>query len=75
MFLDGQGLNAPGKLADVSPDGGSFYNGFLAFLRLVGVVYMKRHGSTFTSTPHAYFNQFQATQTPLKHHEIWLQNL
>lgn len=75
-FITSGRNNTPGTLANVNLDNGSFESGFLAFLRLIGVVYMKKHGSGFTTTPPAYFNQFNAVkQTPQKHHEVWLHNI
>ena len=54
-----------------------FESGFMAFLRLVGVVYMKRHGSGFSGmSPEAYYNQFlKHGQTALQHHNTWLDSI
>ena len=59
---------APGTLADV---GTASEVGFLSFVRLVGVVYMKKHGSGFNGTsPEAYFNHcFVPSHTSLQNHK------
>ena len=50
---------------------------FLSFVQLVGVVYMKKHGSGFSGTPpEAYFNQcVLPTQTTQQNHQKWLENI
>ena len=54
-FITSGREEAPGTLADVGTDSEV---GFLSFVRLVGVVYMKKHGSGFNGTsPEAYFNR------------------
>lgn len=65
--------NAHGTLANVSAESEVGFS----FLRLVGVVYMKKHASGFNgTTPEAYFNRsFLATQTTLQNHEAWLENI
>ena len=48
-----------GTLAKVSVQNKEYEEGFISFLRLVGVVYMKKHISGFNGkTPEAYFNEF-----------------
>ena len=74
QFISSGRDNAHGTLADVSAD---IELGFLSFLRLVGVVYMKKHASGFNeTTPEAYFNRsFIATKTTQQNHEAWLKNI
>ena len=66
--------DAPGTLADVGTDSEVE---FLSFLRLVGVVYIKKHGSGFNGTsPEAYFNRcFVPSHTALQNHKAWLENI
>ena len=40
----------PGSLADTALHDGSYKHGFLAFIRLVGIVYFKNHSSGFNTT-------------------------
>ena len=51
--------------------------GYLAFLRLVGTVYFKKHCTGFdTSSPSAYFQTFQdASLTVLQQHSAWLDSI
>ena len=68
--------NAPGTLADVNLEQDSFNTGFLAFLRLVGVVYFKKHALTFsTTTPVTHFNTFNEYRIPLEQHYNWLDDI
>ena len=49
----------PGTLADVSLYDGSYKLGYLAFVRLVGTVYFKKHSSGFvTDSPSIHFSKF-----------------
>ena len=49
----------------------------MSFLRLVGVVYMKKHGCAFIGiTPEAYFKQsLKHSQTTIQHHGLWLDKI
>ena len=51
--------------------------GFLSFVHLGEVVYMKKHGSGFNGTPpEAYFNHcFVPSHTALQNHKAWLENI
>ena len=50
--------------------------GFLAFQRLIGVVYFKKHCAAFdVDTPVAHFKCGQQGLTPEKHHSAWLENI
>ena len=54
-FITGQTPNLPGTLVNTDPDS----NGFLAFLRLVGVAYyLKNRGAFSESTPSSYYTSF-----------------
>ena len=49
----------------------------MSFLRLIGVVYIKKHGSGFGgTTPETYFKQIcEPAQTALHCHNLWLDNI
>ena len=56
-------------------EGENFKLGFLAFVRLVGTVYYKKHNSGFdTSSPAQYFLQF-SNATPLQNHREWISSV
>ena len=46
-FISSGKHNLPGTLADVDIEGNKINSGFLAFLRLIGTVYFKKHSSGF----------------------------
>ena len=59
----------------VSIENGHYEHGFLSFLRLVGVVYMKKHASGFSKTPEAYSNECSVQgETSMYNHQHWLDN-
>ena len=60
----------PGTLTDTSLDGDIYRLGFLAFLRLVGTVYFKKHATTFeTHSPATHFLKFAiAGKSPQEQH-------
>ena len=67
-FISGQCTNQSGTLTNLDP--GS--NGFLAFLRLVGVAYYLKHQGAFESTPSSYYNSFNTPGTQCqKQHTLW----
>ena len=69
------GAKAEGSLADIQLDTNNFARGFLAFLRLVGTVYYKKHTSAFQfPSPHTHFLQFSGS-TPLVHHKQWIDDI
>ena len=73
LVTSGKG-NAPGTLADVGLNNCAFDTGFLAFLRLIGMIYFKKYASGFsTPTPESHFN----TQglIPLEAHRLWLDDI
>ncbi len=69
-FICSNTPNIPGSLSDVKPES----NGFLAFIRLVGVAYFTKNCPTFqSSTPTTYFDSFQEESrgnVELQHH-LW----
>ena len=64
------GRDPVGTLADISPESSDL--GFLAFIRLVGCSYFKKHLAAFVlNTPEALFHSISAT-SPEEHHHKWL---
>ena len=69
------GSNAEGSLANVQLDNENFKKGFLAFLRLVGTVYYKKHASAFDfPSPATHFLQFSGS-SPLIRHKQWIEDV
>ena len=73
-FISSGKYNLPGTLADVDIEGNKINSGFLAFLRLVGTVYFKKHSSGFSITPDRHFNKF-TNPNPLQQHCSWLEDI
>lgn len=67
----------PGTLADTGLADGLYEQGYLAFIRLIGTVYFKKHATGFdTSSPAAHFQSFHNTHlTNLQQHLSWLDNI
>ena len=58
-FITGGIDSTPGTLADTLLSDGSYKLGYLAFVRLVGTVYFKKHSSGFvTDSPRTHFANF-----------------
>ena len=74
-FITGGDYSA-GTLAEIHFDN-TMNVGLLAFQRLIGVVYFKKHCAAFdVDTPVAHFNKCgQQGLTPEKHHSAWLENI
>ena len=54
---------------------GDYSNGFLAFLRLIGTVYFKKHASAFDSdTPEAHFKTYAHLPTE-QQHKGWIEEI
>ena len=69
------GANAQGSLADTDLHTENYKQGFLAFLRLVGTIYYKKHASAFDyPSPATHFLQF-VDPTPLAHHTEWIDDV
>ena len=68
-FINFPDQHTPGSISDVSPDS----NGFLSFVRLIGVAYFSKHRPVFqVDTPIGYFKSyFTPSCTPEKHHNQW----
>ena len=71
------GGEQPGTLADTQLNEQRFELGFLAFMRLIGTVYFKKHATGFdTPSPSAHFLQFQTPTTSIKQqHMLWLDDI
>ena len=69
------GREAEGTLADTEEE--SCNSGFLAFLRLIGTVYFKKHAACFeTPSPVSHFKKFVSTTTSIQlQHENWLEDI
>jgi len=72
------GMNSQGNLHET--DFLSRERGFLAFLRLVGTCYFKRHYKAMvaiysTETPTQLFNSIDDSLSPSQKHEAWLQKI
>ena len=62
--------HTPGSISDVSPDS----NGFLSFVRLIGVAYFTRHRTAFqVETPIGYFKSYFTP--PEEHHKQWYDSI
>ena len=69
------GRESKGSLADIGLEGENYKNGFLAFLRLIGTVYFKKHAIAFeTPSPANHFLKFSGT-TIQQQHKDWLEDI
>ena len=70
------GANAQGSLTNIHLQGDDYKQGFLAFLRLVGTVYYKKHASGFdTPSPASHFVRFSEATNPSVHHHQWIDDV
>ena len=71
------GRESQGTLADTGWEGEAYKNGFLAFLRLIGTIYFKKHATAFeTPSPANHFQNFSATHTTIQQqHKDWLEDI
>ena len=72
------GVNMPGCLNETNPDNRE--SGFLAFIRLVGTAYFKKHLAAFSSlynheTPLHLFNSIDSSLSDQERHHKWLQTI
>ena len=76
FITGGDQPNTPGTLANNKLDD-DYKIGFLAFIRLIGVVYFKKHVSGFdTPSPIAHFSKFiNPNLTTKQHHSVWLEDI
>ena len=72
------GANSQGSLSNIQLQEDDYKKGFLAFLRLVGTVYFKKHASGFdTQSPSSHFLHFtDADNTDLSaQHRRWIEDI
>ena len=65
-----------GSLSDIALKNDVHKQGFLAFLRLIGTVYFKKHATAFNSTsPDNHFKNFITTSDVEVQHRNWLEDI
>ena len=76
-FITGATQYTKGSLADTELNDDTHKLGFLAFMRLIGVVYFKKYATAFElDTPESYFKSFISSTTDAeKQHKVWLEEL
>ena len=76
FITSGESLT-PGTLADTKLGGAQLDLGFLAFLRLIGTVYFKKHASGFdTPSPATHFKRYTSSTTSIKQQHIhWINEI
>ena len=73
----GNDPSTPGTLYDVGLESDNYKLGYLAFLRLIGTVYFKKHSSGFdTQSPVTHFSHFgNQGLTVEEQHSKWLDSI
>ena len=71
------GESQQGSLSDTLLDNDVHKQGFLAFLRLIGTVYFKKHATAFESnSPESHFKSFITSSTDFEEQHInWLEDI
>lgn len=71
------GQHYPGTLADTSFEQGVYEQGYLAFLRLIGTAYLKKHSTGFdTPSPITHFQAFSQPNISIQQqHYAWLDDI
>ena len=74
-FINANSNDLPGTLADTSLD--RIQCGFLAFVRLIGTVYFKKHFAAFKfDSPRTYLNSFASKGVSINgQHKNWLEDI
>ena len=76
FITSGCNAQTPGTLADTDVEDANINLGFLAFLRLLGVVYFKKHLRAFdVDIPLSHFRRFTQQDTAMKCHSAWLETI
>ena len=77
QFITGHTRYTKVSLADTSMENNIHEHGFLAFLRLIGTVYFKRHANAFEyDTPESHYKSFLCPTTNAKEqHRRWLEDI
>ena len=72
-FIAGESQYTQGSLSDTLLHNDVYKQGFLAFIRLIGTVYFKKHVTAFESnSPESHFKSFITSSTDIKeHHRNW----
>ena len=73
----GNDLDTPGTLADTQLEQDKYKLCYLAFIRLLGTIYFKKHSSGFhTQCPQAHFATFKDENLLIKEQNLkWLDDL
>ena len=76
-FITGESQYTQGSLSDTQLDNDAHKQGFLAFLRLIGTVYFKKHATAFESnSPESHFKSFITSSTDVEEqHRNWLEDI
>ena len=76
-FITGEVQYTNGSLSDTLLDNDLHKQGFLAFLRLIGTVYFKKHAPAFESnSPESHFKSFISSSTDVEEqHKNWLEDI
>ena len=76
-FITGYSQYTSGSLSDTVMDNGIYKQGFLAFIRLIGTVYFKKHANAFESlSPVAHYKKFVNPETDVEiQHKNWLDDI
>lgn len=76
-FITGSESTEMGSLADVDLENGKYKHGYLAFTRLVGTVFFKKHSSGFdTQSPAIHYSKFdQQGRTVEEQHRKWIEDI
>ena len=74
QFITGNTNYTKGSLAEAQLDG-NYENGFMAFLRLIGTAYFKKHAAAFDSvSPECHFKNF-FNPSFSKQHQEWIDDV
>lgn len=75
QFITGASTYTHGSLSNTQLEE-NYKDGFLAFLRLIGTVYFKKHAAVFdSSSPETYLRNFVTSSTSESQHRTWLEHI
>ena len=76
-FISGDSQFTQGSLSDTLLENDVYKKGFLAFLRLIGTVYFKKHATAFESnSPESHFKSFDTSSLDVEQqHTNWLEDI
>ena len=76
-FIAGESQYTQGSLSDTLLHNDVHKQGFLAFIRLIGTVYFKKHATAFESnSPESHFKSFITSSTDIEEqHRNWLDDI